>query len=323
MIKVEHMTKLYGSFPAVIDISMNIEKGEIVGFLGPNGAGKTTTMRVMTGYTPPSEGTVTIAGYDVITHSLDARRHIGYLPETVPLYLDMEVTDYLRFMGQMRGMNRAWINERLPAVIDVVKLGDYRKTHIQKLSKGFRQRVGIAQSILHEPDVLIMDEPTIGIDPVQVVETRSLIKQLGGEHTLILSSHILPEISTICRRVIVIHEGRIVADDEPSNLSERLRRTERIEVAVRGASGASEIISLLRDLSMIVDARRDISAAAQRDASDGVVPLILDARPDLEAPEHIARTIVEKGWGLVNMHVIPMSLEEIFLELTTDEKLGD
>ena len=323
MIKVEHMTKLYGSFPAVIDISMNIEKGEIVGFLGPNGAGKTTTMRVMTGYTPPSEGTVTIAGYDVITHSLEARRHIGYLPETVPLYLDMEVTDYLRFMGQMRGMNRAWINERLPAVIDVVKLGDYRKTHIQKLSKGFRQRVGIAQSILHEPDVLIMDEPTIGIDPVQVVETRSLIKQLGGEHTLILSSHILPEISTICRRVIVIHEGRIVADDEPSNLSERLRRTERIEVAVRGASGASEIISLLRDLSMIVDARRDISAAAQRDASDGVVPLILDARPDLEAPENIARTIVEKGWGLVNMHVIPMSLEEIFLELTTDEKLGD
>ena len=323
MIKVEHMTKLYGSFPAVIDISMNIEKGEIVGFLGPNGAGKTTTMRVMTGYTPPSEGTVTIAGYDVITHSLEARRHIGYLPETVPLYLDMEVTDYLRFMGQMRGMNRAWINERLPAVIDVVKLGDYRKTHIQQLSKGFRQRVGIAQSILHEPDVLIMDEPTIGIDPVQVVETRSLIKRLGAEHTLILSSHILPEISTICRRVIVIHEGRIVADDEPSNLSERLRRTERIEVAVRGASGASEIISLLRDLSMIVDARRDISAAAQRDASDGVVPLILDARPDLEAPEHIARTIVEKGWGLVNMHVIPMSLEEIFLELTTDEKPGD
>ncbi|MCH7739987.1 MAG: ATP-binding cassette domain-containing protein [Chloroflexi bacterium] len=323
MIKVEHMTKLYGSFPAVIDISMNIEKGEIVGFLGPNGAGKTTTMRVMTGYTPPSEGTVTIAGYDVITHSLEARRHIGYLPETVPLYLDMEVTDYLRFMGQMRGMNRAWINERLPAVIDVVKLGDYRKTHIQKLSKGFRQRVGIAQSILHEPDVLIMDEPTIGIDPVQVVETRSLIKRLGGEHTLILSSHILPEISTICRRVIVIHEGRIVADDEPSNLSERLRRTERIEVAVRGASGASEIISLLRDLSMIVDARRDISAAAQRDASDGVIPLILDARPDLEAPENIARTIVEKGWGLVNMHVIPMSLEEIFLELTTDEKPGD
>ena len=323
MIKVEHMTKLYGSFPAVIDISMNIEKGEIVGFLGPNGAGKTTTMRVMTGYTPPSEGTVTIAGYDVITHSLEARRHIGYLPETVPLYLDMEVTDYLRFMGQMRGMNRAWINERLPAVIDVVKLGDYRKTHIQKLSKGFRQRVGIAQSILHEPDVLIMDEPTIGIDPVQVVETRSLIKQLGGEHTLILSSHILPEISTICRRVIVIHEGRIVADDEPSNLSARLRRTERIDVAVRGASGASEIISLLRDLSMIVDARRDISAAAQRDASDGVIPLILDARPDLGAPENIAKTIVEKGWGLVNMHVIPMSLEEIFLELTTDEKLGD
>jgi ABC-2 type transport system ATP-binding protein len=323
MIKVEHMTKLYGSFPAVIDVSLHIKKGEVVGFLGPNGAGKTTTMRVMTGYTPPSEGTVTIAGYDVITHSLEARRHIGYLPETVPLYLDMEVTDYLRFMGQMRGMNRAWIKERLPVVIDVVKLGDYRKTHIQKLSKGFRQRVGIAQSILHEPDILIMDEPTIGIDPVQVVETRSLIKELGGEHTLILSSHILPEVSMICRRVIVIHEGRVVADDEPGNLAERLRRTERIEVAVRGASEAGEIISLLRELPMIVDARRDASAAAQRDAGEGVMPLLLDARPDRQAPETVARTIVEKGWGLINMHVIPMSLEEIFLELTTDENLGD
>lgn len=323
MIKIENMTKFYGSYPAVIDISLHISKGEIVGFLGPNGAGKTTTMRVMTGYTPPSEGTVTIAGYDVITHSLEARRHIGYLPETVPLYMDMQVTDYLRFMGQMRGMNRAWINERLPQVIDVVKLGDYRNSHIHKLSKGFRQRVGIAQSILHEPDVLIMDEPTIGIDPVQVVETRSLIKELGGEHTLILSSHILPEISTICRRVIVIHEGRIVADDEPSNLSERLRRTERIEVSVRGANDASEIISLLRDLSMIVDARRDISASAQRDASEGIIPLILDARPDREAPENVSRTIIEKGWGLINMHVIPMSLEEIFLELTSDESQGD
>ncbi|MCH8223126.1 MAG: ATP-binding cassette domain-containing protein [Chloroflexi bacterium] len=321
MIKIEHMTKFYGSFPAVIDVSMHIKKGEVVGFLGPNGAGKTTTMRVMTGYTPPSEGTVTIAGYDVITHSLEARRHIGYLPETVPLYLDMEVTDYLRFMGQMRGMNRAWINERLPAVIDVVKLGDYRNTYIQKLSKGFRQRVGIAQSILHEPDVLIMDEPTIGIDPVQVVETRALIKELGGEHTLILSSHILPEISMICRRVIVIHEGRLVADDEPGNLSERLRRTERIELAVRGAGEPGEVISMLRDLPMIVDARRDNSASAQRDAGEGIIPFLLDARPDREAPENVAKAIVEKGWGLINMHVIPMSLEEIFLELTTDESL--
>ena len=168
-----------------------------------------------------------------------------------------------------------------------------------------------------------MDEPTIGIDPVQVVETRSLIKELGGEHTLILSSHILPEISAICRRVIVIHDGRLVADDEPSNLSERLRRTERIEVSVRGAKESSEVISMLRDLPMIVDARRDTSASAQRDTSEGIIPFLLDARPDRDAPENVARSIVEKGWGLINMHVIPMSLEEIFLELTTDESTGN
>ncbi len=323
MIKVEHMTKMYGAYPAVIDVSLHIKKGEVVGFLGPNGAGKTTTMRVMTGYTPPSEGNVTIAGYDVISHSLDARRHIGYLPETVPLYLDMEVTDYLRYMGQMRGMSRKWVNERLPSIIDVVRLGDYRNSIIQKLSKGYRQRVGIAQAILHEPDILILDEPTIGIDPAQVVETRALIKELGGEHTLILSSHILPEISMICKRVLVIHDGRLVADDEPGNLSERLRRTERIEISVRGADNISEIVSALRDLSMIVDARRDQSAAANRNNNEGVIPLVIDARPDKEATENVARAIVEKGWGLTNMHMIPMSLEEIFLELTTDENAGE
>ena len=322
MIKIEHMTKMYGDYPAVIDVTAEVAKGEIVGFLGPNGAGKTTTMRVMTGYTPPSEGTVTIAGYDVISHSLDVRRHIGYLPESVPLYLDMEVTEYLRYMGQIRGMNRKWINERIVSVIDVVKLGDYRNSIISKLSKGYRQRVGIAQAIIHEPDVLILDEPTIGIDPVQVVETRSLIKELGGEHTLILSSHILPEVSMICSRVLVIHEGQLVADDAPANLSERLRRTERIELSVRGADDATTVISTLRGIDMIVDARRDQSANANRDIREGVIPFIVDARPDRAATETVARTVIEKGWGLVNLHSIPMSLEEIFLELTTEEEVA-
>lgn len=171
MIKLEHMSKMYGDFPAVIDVSVEIQKGEIVGFLGPNGAGKTTTMRVLTGFAPPTEGTASIAGYDVVAHSLEARRHTGYLPETVPLYLDMTVTDYLKFMGHLRGMDDRWIERRLPEVIDRVKLDYYKNTHIQKLSKGYRQRVGIAEAILHEPEVLILDEPTIGIDPVQVVET--------------------------------------------------------------------------------------------------------------------------------------------------------
>lgn len=318
MIRLEHMSKSYGDYPAVIDVSAHIRQGEIVGFLGPNGAGKTTTMRVLTGFTPPTEGTATIAGYDVVSQSLEARRHIGYLPESVPLYLDMTVTDYLSFMGQLRGMNRRWLQERLPVVIDTVRLGDYRNTLIGKLSKGYRQRVGISQAILHEPDVLILDEPTIGIDPIQVVETRSLIMELGGEHTLILSSHILPEVSAICRRVLVIHEGRIVADDDPENLSDRLQHAERIEVSLRGAE-AREAVAALRTLQSVVDVRRDTRPEQARMIEQGIVPLVVDARPEAGAPEDVARMIVDSGWGLVNLHPLPMTLEEIFLELTTDE----
>ncbi|MBI4304942.1 MAG: ATP-binding cassette domain-containing protein [Chloroflexi bacterium] len=322
MIKLEHMTKMYGDFPAVIDVSVDIQKGEIVGFLGPNGAGKTTTMRVLTGFTPPTEGTASIAGYDVVDHSLEARRHIGYLPETVPLYLDMTVTDYLVFMGRIRGMNDERIKKRLPEVIDRVKLGDYQFTHIQKLSKGYRQRVGIAQAILHEPEVLVLDEPTIGIDPIQVVETRSLISELAGDHTLILSSHILPEVSAICKRVLVIHDGRIVADDEPRNLSDKLQHTERVQLAVRGPE-SREVVAALRALPIVIDVRNDNSAEARRVSMDGALTFIVDAKPGARAVETVAKTVVSKGWGLVNLHPLPMTLEEIFLQLTTKEDLGN
>lgn len=320
MIKLEHMSKYYGPYPAVIDVSFEVLKGEIVGFLGPNGAGKTTTMRVLTGYTPPTHGQAIVAGYDVVSHSLDVRKHIGYLPETVPLYLDMTVTDYLAYMGRLRGMNREWIEERVPAVIDVVKLGDYRNALVGKLSKGYRQRTGIAQAILHEPEVLILDEPTIGIDPIQVVETRELISELGEEHTLLLSSHILPEVSMICRRVLVIHDGRIVADDHPENLSERLQHTERIELTVRGAQ-PREIIGDMRELSMVVDARRDNRAEVMaRSEREGTNSIIVDARPNMRATEIIANKVIERGWGLVNLTPLPLTLEEIFLELTTEEE---
>lgn len=317
------MSKSYGPYPAVIDVSFEVLKGEIVGFLGPNGAGKTTTMRVLTGYTPPSQGVVTIGGYDVTAHSLDARRHIGYLPETVPLYLDMTVTDYLTYMGRLRGMNRSWVNERLKKVIDVVRLGDYRNTLVGRLSKGYRQRTGIAQAILHEPDVLIMDEPTIGIDPIQVVETRELISELGSEHTLLLSSHILPEVSMICKRVLVINDGRIVADDRPSALSSRLQHAERIELGVKDAA-QRDVIKAMRDLPMIVDARSDVRADQQQRAeSEKRLALLVDARPNAGAAEAIARTVIDNGWGLTNLNPLPMTLEEIFLELTTDEELED
>ncbi len=322
MIKLEHMSKYYGPYPAVLDVSFEVLKGEIVGFLGPNGAGKTTTMRVLTGYTPPTHGDAVVAGYNVVSHSLDARRHIGYLPETVPLYLDMTVTDYLTYMGMLRGMNKEWINERVFKVIDTVRLGDYRNALVGKLSKGFRQRTGIAQAILHEPDVLILDEPTIGIDPIQVVETRELISELGEDHTLLLSSHILPEVSMICRRVLVIHDGRIVADDRPDNLSERLQHSERIELTIRGGT-PREVIGEMRQLPMVVDARRDNRAESVAKAEqDGTTPLVVDARPNAQATEVIANKVIERGWGLLNLTPLPLTLEEIFLELTTEEDLG-
>ena len=323
MIKIEHMSKSYGPSPAVIDISFEVLRGEIVGFLGPNGAGKTTTMRVVTGFTPPTEGVVTVSGYDVVSHSLDVRRHIGYLPETVPLYLDMTVTDYLKYMGEIRGMNSSWVKERLPLVIGMVKLGEYRDTLVGRLSKGYRQRTGIAQAILHEPDVLIMDEPTIGIDPIQVVETRQLISDLGREHTLLLSSHILPEVSAICSRVLVINDGRIVADDDPDQLSDKLQHAERIEVSVRGVD-APAFISAMREISVVIDARTDQRVSiVQRAERENFSPFIVDARPNNNASELVAKTVIDNGWGLSNLTPLPMTLEEIFLELTTEENLGE
>jgi len=323
LIKIEHMSKNYGPYPAVIDVSFEVLKGEIVGFLGPNGAGKTTTMRVVTGFTPPTEGEVTVGGYDVVSHSLDVRRHIGYLPETVPLYLDMTVTDYLTYMGEIRGMNGSWVQERLPKVIDMVKLGEYRNTLVGRLSKGYRQRTGIAQAILHEPDVLVMDEPTIGIDPIQVVETRELISNLGEEHTMLLSSHILPEVSAICKRVLVINDGRIVADDKPDDLSEKLQHAERIEISVRGAE-APEFINSMREISSVIDARSDLRASVvQKSEREGFSPFIVDAKPNVQATEQIAKSIINNGWGLTNLTPLPMTLEEIFLELTTEENLDE
>ncbi|MDG2102096.1 MAG: ATP-binding cassette domain-containing protein [Dehalococcoidales bacterium] len=319
MIRVEHFYKNYGPYPAVIDVSFEVLKGEIVGFLGPNGAGKTTTMRTITGYLPPTSGNITVSGYDSVKYSLEARRHIGYLPETVPLYLDMTVTDYLSFMGKIRGMNSKWINERINKVIDHVRLGDYRNTHIGKLSKGYRQRTGIAQAILHEPDVLIMDEPTIGIDPIQVVETRQLISELGEAHTLLISSHILPEVSAICPRVLVISDGRIVADDKPTNLSSRLSGTERIELGVSGVD-IKDLISKIRTIESVIDVRTDTRAEQTDNAKkNNYIPIVVDSKTNENSPEKIAKLIVDSGWGLKNLTPLPMTLEEIFLQLTQEK----
>ena len=310
MIQATGLTHFYGPNPAIEDVNFGVKRGEILGFLGPNGAGKTTTMRILTGFMPPTRGKVTLDGYDVVEQSLEVRRRVGYLPETVPLYTDMTVTSYLKYMGTLRGMPSRNIKRRIEDVIEVCRLEDYRSSLIAKLSKGFRQRVGIAQAILHEPEVLVMDEPTIGIDPIQVVETRSLIKDLGKQQTVVLSSHILPEVSMICERVLIIHEGRIVAEDTPSNLAERLQGSDQLEVEIGGPP--DEVLAELREIEGVSSVRH--RSLANREVY--TVRLLQGA----DVRDEISRAVIARGWSLLSMQSVGMTLEDIFLRLTTDEE---
>ncbi len=311
MIQATGLTHYYGPQPAIQDVSFNVEIGEILGFLGPNGAGNTTTMRILTGFMPPTRGKVTLDGYDVVEQSLQVRKKIGYLPETVPLYTDMTVSSYLKYMGTLRGMPPKKIKGRIAEVVDVCRLGDYHKTQIGKLSKGFRQRVGVAQAIIHEPDVLVLDEPTIGIDPIQVVETRRLIQDLGKSQTVVLSSHILPEVSMICQRVMIINEGKIVAEDTPSNLAQRLQGVNRLEVEVGGPT--NEVLEALRKVEGVSD-------VSHRSAM-GKAVYTVQARGGQDLRDEISRAVISSGWSLLSMQTVGMSLEEIFLKLTTNEEL--
>ena len=311
MIQASGLTHSYGPHLAIEDVSFGVEKGEILGFLGPNGAGKTTTMRILTGYMPPTRGKVTLDGFDVVEQSLQARRKIGYLPETVPLYTDMTVSGYLKYMGTLRGMPAKTIKRRVSEVVDVCRLGDYNKTFIGKLSKGFRQRVGVAQAIIHEPEVLVLDEPTIGIDPIQVVETRRLIQDLGKAQTVVLSSHILPEVSMICQRVMIIHEGHIVAEDTPENLAQRLQGVNRLEVEVSGPR---------EDVQPVLSKIKGVTEVGYR-SNQGRAVYIIQAQGGLDLRDEISRAVVNGGWSLLSMQMVGMSLEEIFLKLTTHEEL--
>ena len=312
MIEVEHLSKFYGNFMAVDDITFKVEKGEILGFLGPNGAGKTTTMRILTGYMPPTSGTARIAGYDIFFDSLKARREIGYLPESNPLYTDMTVRSLLEFFGTLRGMDKKALKRRTNEVIEKMRLEEYAETYIGKLSKGYRQRVGVAQAILHEPAVLILDEPTIGIDPIQVVETRQIIKELGKEHTIILSSHILPEVSMVCQRVVIINEGRIVAADRPENLSIGVSGQDKIRLLIRGPM--REVAAAIRDLNGVESVEYETGA-------NGATRFNVSARINRDVREDLAKLIVNRGWGLLEMQPIGLSLEEVFVKLTTKEEL--
>ena len=313
MIEVRDLTHYYGPTPAVENVNFDVRRGEILGFLGPNGAGKTTTMRILTGFMPPTRGSVSLGGYDVVEKSLEVRKRVGYLPESVPLHTEMTVTSYLKYMGTLRGMSGRRIRPRIDDVIDVCRLGDYSKTLIGKLSKGFRQRVGIAQAILHEPEVLVLDEPTIGIDPIQVVETRSLIQDLGREQTVVLSSHILPEVSMICERVLIIHEGHIVAADTPNNLAQHLRGVEQLEVEVGGPP--AEVLPVLRS----VDGATEVTHHPR----PGVNAYRVKFTEGRDPRDEISRALVSNGWSLLSMQMSSMSLEEIFLRVTTSEDETD
>jgi ABC-2 type transport system ATP-binding protein len=307
MIQVNGLTKDYGARRAIANLTFDAEQGEIVGFLGPNGAGKTTTMRILTGYMPPTEGTATVAGYDVVEESLEVRKRVGYLPETVPLYTDMTALDYLKFMADLRHIPNS--RERAYETLERVNLSDRADGYIGNFSKGMRQRMGLAQALIHRPEVLILDEPTIGLDPAQVVEMRSVIREIGKDRTVLLSTHILPEAQQICDRVLIINKGSIVAEDTPENLQSRLVGSQRVILRVRGDSdGLTARIAKIKGV-------RDVEAK-----SDGSIEFEFAAGQDIRP--QVAKAVIQGGYDLLEMRPIGLSLEEIFLELTRDNASG-
>ena len=310
MIEVQHLTKRYGPVTAVNDVSFTVERGEILGFLGPNGAGKTTTMRVLTGYMPPSEGKAIVAGYDVLEQPIEAKRRTGYLPETPPLYPDMTVREYLTFVAKIKGVPRKESKSRIGEMMRKTRIDDVADRHCGKLSKGYRQRVGLAQAMLHNPDVLILDEPTAGLDPKQIIETRQLIKGLAGDHTIILSTHILPEVSQTCQRVVIINKGKVVAVDTPDNLTSRLRGSETMYLQV-DAQGA--------DAAGILQRVAGVTRVAVADTKQQVVGFEIDSETGHDVRRELAAAVVGRGWGLLEMRPMRMSLEEIFLHVTTED----
>ena len=311
MITVENLSKSYAAKSAIEGVSFQVEKGEILGFLGPNGAGKTTTMRIVTGFMPATEGTVKVDGFDVFENPIDVRRRIGYLPENPPLYLEMTVAGYLRFVAKIKGVPKENIDSEVKRVMERVSISDVRERIIAKLSKGYKQRVGLAQALLNDPPVMILDEPTIGLDPKQIHEVRELVKDLAGNHTVVLSTHILPEVEQTCHRVVIINKGKIVAVDTPQNLRSQLQGAERVSLEVQGP--VSEITTKLKAMPGVVDVRK-IADSDGRHRFQVEGELRKDIRSDL------ARTIVQNGWGLYELQSSTMSLEDIFLELTTAEE---
>jgi len=311
MIQVDNLTKRYGPVTAIEDVSFNVDKGRIVGFLGPNGAGKSTTMRILSCFMPATGGTAKVAGYDVFTQSLEVRRRIGYLPENSPLYPDLSVASYLDFVAEIKGVERSVRRARVADVIERCFVGDMQNRLIGKLSKGYRQRVGLAQALLGDPEVLILDEPTIGLDPRQIAEIRALIRSLAGQHTVILSTHILPEVSMVCDSVVIIHHGRIVAQGTESELVQQAFPTARIELRVAGAGGDAG--GALRALPGVVG----VTPLAVR---DGAMGFLVESSRDRDVRADLVRLVTGKGWALQELHQVGMSLEEVFIRVVAGEQ---
>ncbi|MBF2078996.1 MAG: ABC transporter ATP-binding protein [Synechococcales cyanobacterium T60_A2020_003] len=313
MIEVEHLSKVYGTIPAIQDVTFSVESGEILGFLGPNGAGKTTTMRILSGYLPASGGTARIAGHDVHEESMAVRQRIGYLPENPPLYPDMTVEEFLYFVARLKRVPAGDRAKRVQAAIARCNLEEKQQTLIRKLSKGFRQRVGIAQAIVHDPPVIILDEPTVGLDPRQIIDVRNLIKSLAGQHTIILSTHILPEVSMTCSRVAIINRGRVVATNTPEELVQQLTGGQRYTLEVAGSPEA------IQSVLQAVPGVTAVEAIAPSDESDRH-QFQLDLAPDSDPGREIAAAVVQSGFGLYEMRRSRASLEDVFLQLTMTEK---
>jgi ABC-2 type transport system ATP-binding protein len=315
MIKVEGLSKRYARNVAVDDVSFEVQKGQIVGFLGPNGAGKTTTMRILTCFLPPTSGAANVAGFDVMQQPMEVKKRLGYLPETPPLYPDMEVAEYLTFVGRLKGIKGNELARRVDEVSERCAVTDVRTKLIHKLSKGYRQRVGLAQAIIHNPDVLILDEPTSGLDPKQITETRSLIKGLSGDHTIILSTHILPEVEQICEQVIIISKGKVVAKDSVENLTNRLRGSESIAVTVEPRSGSLDAPAVQQRLEQVPG----VSRVLPREGRDRRLLFELESLQGRSIRGDVARAVVDSGWDLTELRPVALSLEEVFLQLTGTE----
>jgi len=315
MINVKELTKRYARNTAVDHISFQVEKGQIVGFLGPNGAGKTTTMRILTCFLPPTSGTASVAGFDVLEQPLEVKKRIGYLPEMPPLYLEMRTDEYLTFVGKLKGLSGSELRQRVDAVCERCAIADVKKKLLGKLSKGYRQRVGLAQAIIHNPDVLILDEPTAGLDPKQINETRDLIKSLAGDHTIILSTHILPEVEQTCQQVIIINKGKLVATDSVNNLQSRARGAETVLVEVAGRNGDVDSAAVQRRLEKVAGVSRVVFKEKRQNRSSFEV----ESQKNRFARGDLARAVVESGWDLNELRPTAVSLEEIFLQLTGEQ----